>query len=250
MSIRNTVAAVALTLAAAPVAALEVQKIPGQSAFGSPALYVNTNYSVVGPPSGSGGAAAGMFRLQYSEDGGSSFADFLAFCLQPLETLTLPKTHTEGSTLAQSVLDDLNALASNVWGQLESITSASSSADIATAKNIAGATQMAVWEIANETDVDGLGDVIYDIDAGNFSITRDSAASNTAEATAQGYLDNIANGTWSAGSSSFRIFSAAGTQDLLTNLSADNNTPEIPLPATGLLMIAGLGALAAKRKRS
>lgn len=43
-------------------------------------------------------AAAGLFRLPATGANGS-VQDFLAFCLEPLETLTLPRDHSVGSSL-------------------------------------------------------------------------------------------------------------------------------------------------------
>lgn len=246
MTFKIAIAAAAFVAVAAPAAALEV-KTQGNHAFrdsnNANAWYTKTAYQLgaqtIDP------VFAGLFRLQLSEDGGNLYSDFLAFCLQPLETLSLPKTHTETTSLAQSVVDDLNALATNVWGQIDINTTTATNAEKTVAKNAAVAMQMAVWEIANETGA-------YDIDAGHFAITGTSGASDFAENIAQGYLDNITTGAWTAGPNAVRIFSAPGTQDLLTNLpdpgGNNNNVDPVPLPATGLMLLAGLGVLAARRK--
>lgn len=243
---KTAIAALFFGAVASQSSALEVSK-QSSSAFGSPALYQSTQFEVANDPVVTRNAAAGVFRLKFTEDDGATFENFLAFCLQPLEWLTLPKTHTETTTLAQGVLDDLNALASNLWGELNGIDGSSTPEEIAAGKNTAAAMQMAVWEIANETGA-------YDITSGYFKIngTDVISASTTAAFTAQSYLDKITSGEWTAGSDKFRIFSADGTQDLLTNLPDfdDPDVGEVPLPASGLLLLAGLGAIAARRKRS
>jgi len=168
---------------------------------------------------------AGAFRLKSDQFG--DLSEFLAFCLQPLERLTLPKAHEFGSNFSASVTQDLQILAQNAWSSV-------------TDKVSAAAFQMAAWEITTETMSS------YDIDDGVFAITYGSTNSNAAEGIAQGWLDNISTDAWTDNGQEFVILNAEGTQDLLTNVAP------VPLPASGLMLAAGLlgaGAVARRKAR-
>ncbi|WP_425090804.1 hypothetical protein [Tropicimonas sp. S265A] len=206
-----SVAALSTAFAGSAFAAtVDVEK-QYKSAFGTPNWSVATSFVANGTTVKNVGA--GVFRLKGTYDDGS-MSTFLAFCLQPLETLTLPKTHTIATSLDAGVLNNLYALASNAWTLVKDAKSAA-------------AFQMAAWELTTDD-----GD--FDIDAGNFKIIADTTASNNAEAKAQMWLDNIQSDFWKAGGDTFEIYSAKGTQDLLTNL-----TP-VPVPASGLMLLGGL----------
>lgn len=222
-----TAFAAATTFAAPALASpINVETVHG-SVFGDAAgqnqWKIVTQFEVDGKASG--GVYAGAFRLE--SDATGALSDFLAFCLQPLETLTLPKEHNVGSKFSESVTANLNILAANAWGSVtDSVTAA--------------AFQMAAWEITTETDAK------YDINDGNFAIINQSAKSNQAEGTAQLWLNNIQYDHWTSNGEEFVILNAPGTQDLLTNVSA------VPLPASGLLLLGGLfgtGAIARRKAK-
>ena len=217
------VAALALgaasALSPASAATINVTK-QGTNAFvdasGGNGWYQSTSYTLNGTGRS---AAAGMFRLTGTSTNGA-VQDFLAFCLEPLETLTLPKDHTVGTTLGTSVLDRLGALMSNAF-------------TLVTGSQSAAAFQMAAWEIANESNGS------LDLANGGFRIT--SAAQGT-QSLAQSWLDLIGSGQWSA-TGDVTILSASGTQDLLTNIAP------VPVPAAGVMLLGGLAGLGALRRR-
>lgn len=221
--LKKLLAAVAATavMAVAPAGAATVNvTMQGKNAFqdanGQNAWYQSASYSLNGI---NRTASAGLFRLTATGANGS-VQDFLAFCLEPLETLTLPRDHTVGSSLSAPILDRLGALMSNGLGLVTGATSAA-------------AFQLAAWEIANE----GSGNL--DLSKGAFRIT---AATSAARNLAQSWLDGIASGTW-ASSGPVTILSAPGTQDLVTDIAP------VPVPAAGVLLLGGIAGLGALRRR-
>lgn len=229
--------AIALTASFAQAATMDVAAVNSSSVFkdanGQNVWAVGTSFSV---GTQSVNAGAGVFRVTGTDEN-NVMSNFLAFCLQPLESLTLPKSHLIDNPFAQAVSDNLQALATNAWG-------------LVTSKNTAAAFQMAAWEITTETAS------AFDIDDGFFKITGNGTASNNAEGLAQTWLDYIADDTWSAGTDMYRILTASGTQDLLTNVieqpvAPPPSTSPVPVPASGLLLIGGLlgaGFVARRRK--
>ncbi len=229
-------AALAVTLLAAPVyaATVDVSPVNSKSVFadrnGQNKWYVGTSFMVGNKAVNN--VAAGAFRVEGKVTGPDEHGfmrDFLAFCLQPLERLTLPKTHTVNNPFSATVSSDLQALASNAWGRV-------------TNSKTAGAFQLAVWEIVTESGA-------YNIQSGDFKVTSNRGDSNAAEALAQTWLNNISSADWTASGNGFQILTASGTQDLLTNVESPS---PVPLPATGWMLIASLAGAgyAAKRKKA
>lgn len=210
----------ASAMAPANAATVNVTK-QGSNAFvdanGQNGWWQGVSYSLNGTTRS--GVGAGMFRLTATSSTGK-VQDFLAFCLEPLEWLTLPKDHTVGSSLSAPILDRLGALMSNAFSLVNNSASAA-------------AFQMAAWEIANESGASlNLGD-------GAFHMTRATASTQN---LAQGWLNNITSGYWTS-NGRVTVLSAPGTQDLLTNIAP------VPVPAAGVLLLGGLAGLGAVRRR-
>lgn len=186
-------------------------------ASGKNAWYQSTSYTLNGVART---AWAGLFRLTETTAGGK-VTNFVAVCLEPLETLRLPKLYDESTPLSASVVGQLGALLSNALSLVKDAQSAA-------------AFQLAAWEIANEN-------------GGNLSLKSGAfqlkASAKGTDALAQAWLDMIAKGTWKK-NNQVMILQAPGTQDLLTDLPA-----EVPVPAAGVLLVGALGGLAAVRRR-
>lgn len=173
-----------------------------------------------------GAVYAGAFRLESDQSG--ALSDFLAFCLQPMENLNLSIDYMKGSNFSDTVTANLNALAANAW-------------DLVTDSVSAGAFQIAAWEITTEDE-----GVEFDVNDGNFNVVSDRDDSNAAESQAQAWLDEIGSGNWTRGPKDYVVLNAANTQDLLTNVTT------MPLPASGMMLLAGLfgaGAVARRKAR-
>ncbi|MCA0273160.1 MAG: VPLPA-CTERM sorting domain-containing protein [Proteobacteria bacterium] len=223
-SLKIVLATLAITaataMAPANAATVNVTK-QGSNAFvdasGQNGWWQSVSYTLNGTTRS--GVGAGAFRLT-ATDASGKVQDFLAFCLEPLEWLTLPKDYTVGSSLSAPILDRLGALVSNAFSLVNGASSAA-------------AFQMAAWEIANESGANlSLGD-------GAFMMTQANA---TSQSLAQGWLNSIASGSWTS-SGRVTVLTAPGTQDLLTNIAP------VPVPAAGVMLLGGLGGLGALRRR-
>lgn len=165
---------------------------------------------------------AGAFSLQYGANG--QWTDFLTFCLELSERLTLPKPHEEvdGDSYFTDAGDRtaLEILYGSLMTPDLGLRSATSAA----------AMQTIIWEIVED------GAASFDLRSGSFSVeTRD--------------VRREANRLWALLLTGeykpvrFDVLTAPGTQDLLV--------AEVPAPAAALLFgtaIAGLGFARRKRK--
>ena len=214
------VAALAVAALAGPAAAATYDvTTQGKNAFfdanGKNAWYEYTSYKMNGKTVT---AAAGVFRLKATDARGVS-RDFLAFCLEPLEYLRLPRAYDDGTSLTQMQVGALGALVNNA---LKLVNNARSAA----------AFQLAAWEVANEGGK-------FELSKGAFVVTSANAKTKS---LAQSWLDALNGNKWAA-NYKVRILTATRTQDLVTDL------PPVPVPAAGFLMVGALGGLAALRRR-
>lgn len=163
---------------------------------------------------------AGVFSLQY--DAGDGWTDFLTFCLQLSEYLTLPKEHERvaGADYFPSA-DDREALGILYGNFLDPATGLQNA-------NTAAAMQAIIWEIVQD------GADSFDLSAGSFKLfTSDvlSAANSLWALVISGEYDPI----------DIDVFSAPGTQDLITRT--------VPLPGSLSLLISGLAGLGFASRR-
>lgn len=155
---------------------------------------------------------AGAFLLQYKFVGGSTWNDFLTYCLEPDETLDIGSTPKNGdfvpdlrtTTEYASSGDDISHLY-NTWFA-DSLTNSIKSA----------AFQIALWELAYDTG--------SNLGAGLFKVTS-ATASVLAQANA--YLNES---LWHDGND-VGVILRVGNQDLLLR---------VPAPASLGLLAAGL----------
>lgn len=179
------------------------------------------------------GAGAGVFRMK-ATGGSLSGEDFLAYCLSPWQELSQPNAYHTDPTLGlrSQTLGQLGALVKNAWSLVNN-------------RNTAAAFQVAAWEIVTENFHNPLN-----LNSGAFKLEgikyggyyySDAYGVRT---LAQGWLNNITSADWTG--SGFSLLKYANeckkTQNLLT-------VAPVPLPASGVLMLAGFGLLAGMRRR-
>lgn len=162
---------------------------------------------------------AGVFSLQYGEP--SNWTNFLTFCLELSERLTLPKLHEEiaGRDYFANADDRqaLGVLYGNFLTPEYGFKNASHAAGL----------QTIVWEIIED------GATNFDLSGGSFRVLTADVLN------AANYLWSlIASGDFDA--ARLKVFAAEGTQDLIVN--------EVPLPAGAVLFATGLLAVAARRR--
>ncbi len=166
---------------------------------------------------------AGAFSLQFDE--GAGWTDFVTFCLQLSEYLSLPKDHERvaGADYFASA-DDRQALGI-LYGNLLTGDHALKNA------NTAAAAQAVIWEIVED------GATSFDLSAGDFKLFTADVLSE-----AQSLWALIISGDYVA--SAFDVFHARGTQDLITSA--------VPIPGALPLLLSGIAGLgfASRKQRS
>ncbi len=235
MTIRNTFGTVLVTAAlmsgsTAAASTVTLEKQNETSVFldenGENSWLVQTDYTV-----GSAtipNAAIGAYHIKADLMGG--IANFLAFCLEPLQSFELPSEYQQVNRFGADVTMHLNMLAENALGEVNSHATAA-------------AFQMAAWEITTESALS------FGLDDGEFSVAGGSNNANAAKDLAGVWLNNIETNVWSAPTSSFLILSSDTEQDLLTSIQI----AAVPVPASGLMLasvLIGAGGLTARRRRA
>lgn len=187
--------------------------------FGADNLRQVVTISTPGPGF-DGNVYAGMFHLT----GNQGMGDFLAFCIDLGQYLGNPQVIEETATLATQAVKD------NLVGLFNVALDGGSLGDVVNTSLASAALQVAVWEVFYDTD-EG-----FDLSDGAFQMSNNWSVLNAA----QTLLDGI--GSASTTGYDLGFFYSEDNQDLLT-VSA------VPLPASGLLLLAGFGGLAAVRRK-
>jgi len=209
---RNLVSTAALALSPmlATASPISIDVAPG-GLFGDPALY--SDVRIDGDNMSRLYVRAGGFNVVTSND-----ESFVAWCIDLAEYLKLPNTYTQSaSPFTSMVTENLSRL---FTGFVEQIDTGVESA----------AFQVAIWELISDDNID--------LSSGEFLV----ASNEPVKTQAQSYLDDLS--IFDA-NYDLDFYLADGTQDLLTG------TPSpVPLPAAGLLLLGGLGALGFGFRRS
>lgn len=165
---------------------------------------------------------AGVFSLQFGSDA-DGWTDFLTFCLQLDEFLSLPRDHERvaGSDyfLSEADRNALGVLYNKFLNNMLGIDTGTEAA----------ALQAIIWEITED------GADMFDLTSGNFQLLSQGALS-----AANDLWLMISMGQMEA--MPFDVFRARHTQDLLTST--------VPIPGAAFLLLSGIFGLSfASRKQ-
>jgi hypothetical protein len=235
-------AATALTLAfSAPVAQAN-NFFPGTLPSGDFTLETNgsthagvgsRNVTVVAPNPPSGGTfSTGGFSVKVGSD------NFIAWCLDLFDTLSLPSTYKVNNT---SPFDDGQpvitlAIRNNLQALFNTAYDSFLGAGLPNNDASAGF-QLALWEIVYETSG------TFNVDGGNNALKGAFYATSSADAVtaANAYLAGLGGPVTTHYNMFFLDAKNSERQDLVT-------VSPVPLPAAGVLMLVALGGLVASRK--
>lgn len=223
--LRSFAAVAVLALAPGLASATTVTYQTTSGAYGG--VFGGNGYAAVDVTSGANpskhyAGVGGAFALKSTVPG---FEAFTAFCVDLLQYISNGNntyaTSSTPATFPDARTANLKKLFETGYKGLD-LTNAAKSAGF----------QLAVWEIAFESGG------TYDIFSGNFK--SNLGPGNAAANFAKTLLDNL-NG---AKTQSYQLtfFTSAGNQDVVT-------VSEVPVPAAGLMLLAGLGGLAALRRK-
>ncbi|MCB2113173.1 MAG: hypothetical protein KDD85_06450 [Parvularculaceae bacterium] len=164
--------------------------------------------------------SAGVFSLQFSD--GGAWTDFLTFCLQIDEHLSLPREHQRVADQTYfPTASDRNAVGALYGNFLTAGTGLKDSTS-------AAALQTIIWEITED------GAANFNLSSGSFKVLSTDVLSK-----AQTFWAQIISGDYKP--LRFDVFAANGSQDLLTS--------EVPIPGAALLFGSALAGFSFARRQ-
>ena len=211
-------AAIAATMmvGAAEAATVTVDTRPGEGLFGESNLRQGVTLRLGDELEGTTFDDARISAGQFELVGDNGFGNFLAFCVDLLQVLDLADEYeVPADIFSANIVENLDKLYDTAYSMVDSAVEAA-------------AFQIAVWEIAYDNDG-------FDLSGGSFGVEANASVIATAEGYLAG-LDGPATRDYK-----LTFLESLNGQDLVTAV--------IPLPAAGLMLLGGLGGLAAMRRK-
>ena len=176
---------------------------------------------------------AGGFQMSSDEDG--ALSSFVAWCLDLGAWLGTKGPHAY-KVRETPYENDGQTVDAGAMSRIQSVFSANYNDAVPASTDSSAAFQLALWEALYDTDMN--------LSSGYFKATADDAHVG---GIAAGYLTAAAN---YAGTNLFDLtFLESQAEPRSQNLVTATELAPVPLPASSLLLLAGMGGLAAMKRR-
>jgi hypothetical protein len=187
-------------------------------------------------------AKAGGFALKGDISGDSALESFTAWCLDISTSINLSYNYTVTNSPFS-----LNPLSATQKSNIQALfNTALTGLDLTVGKNSAGF-QLALWEIVYES----VGNP-FNASSGNFRASNSASAIATANLLLAGLGGPITGNFDLTFLEAYNKYGKYKSQNLVTGSPIPDETPVVPLPTAGVLLLSGLlgmGTLARMRRR-
>lgn len=246
MKSRLAFAAALLATSALPSAANAAINITGIS--GDPGFRTGViNYTGSGGtlPNGQSSVAVqvGRISLTGTDTATNAAVRFLAYCIDIFDYLKAGLFDVADFSFAPAKEAKLKVLMTNTAGAIDAVDGAALTAaqKAEQKKNVSSAIQMAVWEIAFESESNP-----YSITAGEFwmnggGLTGLNGGVSSAQTLAQGFLDNINTNVWRQSDPNWTLKMLVPRDGANNQTQAFLVSAPVPEPATWAMLIMGFG---------